>query len=40
MDRRKYLKTLGVGAVTTSVLIDACKTEKKEPVKEESRKHY
>ena len=36
MDRRKYLKTLGVGAVTTSVLIDACKTEKKEPVKEES----
>jgi len=30
MDRRKYLKTLGVGAVTTSVLIDACKTEKKE----------
>jgi gluconate 2-dehydrogenase gamma chain len=30
MDRRKYLKTLGVTAVTTGVLIDACKTEKKE----------
>ena len=36
MDRRKYLKTLGVGAVTTSVLIDACKTDKKEPVTTES----
>jgi len=30
MDRRKYLKTLGVTAVTASVLVDACKTEKKE----------
>ena len=30
MDRRKYLKTLGVTAVTTGVLIDACKTENKE----------
>jgi len=30
MDRRKYLKTLGVGAVATGVLVDACKTEKKE----------
>lgn len=36
MDRRKYLKTLGVGTVATSVLIDACKTEKKAPVTEES----
>jgi gluconate 2-dehydrogenase gamma chain len=36
MDRRKYLKTLGVGAVTTSVLIDACKTEKKEVATTES----
>src|ERR1044071_9065146 len=30
MERRKYLKTLGVTAVTTGVLVDACKTEKKE----------
>lgn len=30
MDRRKYLKTLGVGAVATGVLVDACKTETKE----------
>lgn len=30
MDRRKYLKTLGVTVVTTGVLIDACKTENKE----------
>jgi gluconate 2-dehydrogenase gamma chain len=30
MDRRKYLKTLGVTAVTTGVLVDACKTKKKE----------
>jgi len=30
MDRRKYLKTLGVTAVTAGVLVDACKTEKKE----------
>ena len=30
MDRRKYLKTIGVTAVTASVLADACKTEKKE----------
>ncbi|SFP73159.1 gluconate 2-dehydrogenase subunit 3 family protein [Parafilimonas terrae] len=32
MDRRKHLKILGVGAVTTSVLADACKTDKKEPL--------
>ena len=32
MDRRKHLKILGVGAVTTSVLVDACKTDKKEPL--------
>jgi NDP-sugar pyrophosphorylase family protein len=30
MDRRKYLKTLGVTAITAGVLVDACKTEKKE----------
>ena len=37
MDRRKYLKTLGVTAVTTGVLVEACKTEKKEaPVITES----
>lgn len=37
MDRRKYLKTLGVTAVTTGVLVEACKTEKKtEPVTTES----
>ena len=30
MDRRKYLKTLGVTAVTDGVLVDACNTEKKE----------
>ena len=30
MDRRKSLKVLGIGAVTTGVLIDACKTDKKE----------
>ncbi|MBV9961292.1 MAG: gluconate 2-dehydrogenase subunit 3 family protein, partial [Parafilimonas sp.] len=30
MDRRKYLKTLGVTAVSAGVLVDACKTEKKE----------
>jgi len=30
MDRRKYLKTLGVTAVTAGVLVDACNTEKKE----------
>jgi gluconate 2-dehydrogenase gamma chain len=36
MDRRKYLKTMGVGAVTTTVLIDACKTEKKEPASTET----
>ena len=30
MDRRKYLKTLGVTAVTAGVLVDACTTEKKE----------
>ncbi|MFT4152964.1 gluconate 2-dehydrogenase subunit 3 family protein [Parafilimonas sp.] len=30
MDRRKHLKILGVGAVTTGVLVDACKTDKKE----------
>ncbi len=29
MDRRKYLKTLGVTAVTTGVMLEACKTEKK-----------
>ncbi len=33
MDRRKYLKTLGVTAVGAGVLIDACKTEKKENTK-------
>ena len=32
MDRRKYLKTMGVTAVTAGVLVEACKTEKKEPV--------
>jgi gluconate 2-dehydrogenase gamma chain len=31
MDRRKYLKTLGVTAVTTGVLVEACKTETKTP---------
>lgn len=36
MDRRKYLKTLGVTAVTTGVLVDACKTEKKEVATTES----
>ena len=30
MDRRKYLKTIGVTAVTAGVLVDACKPEKKE----------
>lgn len=30
MDRRKYLKTLGVTAVTAGVLVDACKNETKE----------
>ena len=30
MDRRKSLKVLGIGAVTTGVLVDACTTEKKE----------
>ena len=30
MDRRKYLKTLGVTAVTAGVLVDACKTETKD----------
>ena len=30
MDRRKYLKTLGVTAETAGVLVDACNTEKKE----------
>ncbi len=30
MDRRKYLKTLGVTAVTAGVLVDACKTGTKE----------
>jgi hypothetical protein len=30
MDRRKYLKTLGVTAVTAGVLVDACKTDNKE----------
>lgn len=37
MDRRKYLKTLGVTAVTAGVLVDACKTDKKQtPVTTES----
>lgn len=36
MDRRKYLKTLGVTAVTTGVLVEACKTEKKEVAATES----
>ena len=31
MDRRKYLKTLGVTAVTAGVLVEACKTENKTP---------
>jgi len=31
MDRRKYLKTLGITAVTAGVMVDACKTENKEP---------
>lgn len=30
MDRRKYLKTIGVTAVAAGALVDACKTEKKE----------
>jgi hypothetical protein len=30
MDRRKYLKTLGVTAVSAGVLVDACKTGNKE----------
>ena len=30
MDRRKYLKTLGVTAVSAGVIADACKTENKE----------
>jgi len=30
MDRRKYLKTLGVTAVSIGVVADACKTDKKE----------
>lgn len=30
MDRRKSLKVLGIGAVTTGVLIDACKTDTKQ----------
>lgn len=29
MNRRKYLKTLGVTAVTTGILVEACKNEKK-----------
>ncbi|MEP6466433.1 MAG: gluconate 2-dehydrogenase subunit 3 family protein [Parafilimonas sp.] len=32
MDRRKYLKTLGVTAVTAGVLVDACKNDVKENV--------
>ncbi|HEX5153658.1 MAG TPA: gluconate 2-dehydrogenase subunit 3 family protein [Parafilimonas sp.] len=31
MDRRKYLKTLGITAVTAGVMVDACKTDNKEP---------
>src|SRR5437763_1584261 len=31
MDRRKYLKTIGITAVSASVIADACKTEKKQP---------
>src|SRR4051794_16064429 len=30
MDRRKYLKTMGVTAVTAGVLVEACKTENKQ----------
>ena len=30
MDRRKYLKTLGITAVTAGVVVDACKTDTKE----------
>ncbi|HEY2726837.1 MAG TPA: gluconate 2-dehydrogenase subunit 3 family protein, partial [Parafilimonas sp.] len=30
MDRRKYLKTLGITAVSAGIVADACKTEKKE----------
>ena len=30
MDRRKYLKTLGITAVTAGVMVDACKTDTKE----------
>ena len=30
MDRRKYLKTLGVTAISAGVVADACKTDKKE----------
>jgi gluconate 2-dehydrogenase gamma chain len=37
MDRRKYLKTMGVTAVTAGVLVEACKTENKQtPVTTES----
>jgi hypothetical protein len=32
MDRRKYLKTLGITAVTAGVVVDACKTDTKESV--------
>ncbi len=31
MDRRKYLKTLAAGTITTGVLLDACTPEKKAP---------
>ena len=34
MDRRKYLKTLGITAVSAGVLVDACKTETKKTIEE------
>jgi gluconate 2-dehydrogenase gamma chain len=34
MDRRKYLKTIGITAVSAGVLVDACKTETKKTTEE------
>lgn len=34
MDRRKYLKTIGITAVSAGVLVDACKTETKKTPEE------
>lgn len=36
MDRRKYLKTLAAGTLSTGVLLNACKPEDKKPTQNES----